>query len=307
MCKSPFLSYRPPRLSAAESVRRARDFEQLMAARRSVRHFSADPVPRELIETAIATASSAPSGAHRQPWRFVVVGNADVKRQIRVQAEAEERISYEGGRMPPEWLEALAPLGTDWRKPYLETVPWIVVVFEELYSLEANGRRRKNYYVKESVGIACGLFVTALAQHGSRHPDAYAESDEIPVRRPGAGRRTRSRTFCSPWAIRPPTRPSRTCVKNRSTKSPCGFHELRTPGAMRRGGRAIACLHHHTVWLQCDSGRLVHWYQSTSLRVAPLRQGDPAGMPGTAAVGCWVRRLARAGLPNEFADNKALM
>ena len=166
MSEFPFVPYRPPRLSVAESVRRARDFEQLMAGRRSVRHFSADPVPRELIETAITTASSAPSGAHRQPWRFVVVGNADVKRQIREQAEAEERISYEGGRMPPEWLEALAPLGTDWRKPYLETVPWIVVVFEELYSFEEDGRRRKNYYVKESVGIACGLFVTALHNMG---------------------------------------------------------------------------------------------------------------------------------------------
>jgi nitroreductase len=137
-----------------------------MSERRSVRHFSAESVPRELIELAITTASSAPSGAHRQPWRFVVVGDVDVKRRIREEAETEERTSYEGGRMPPEWIEAIAPLGTDWRKPYLETVPWIVVVFEEVHALNSNGTRRKNYYVKESVGIACGVFIAALHNMG---------------------------------------------------------------------------------------------------------------------------------------------
>ena len=146
-------------------LRRARDFHERMETRRSVRLFRTDLVPREIIELAIMTASSAPSGAHRQPWRFVAVSDPETKRQIRVAAEAEERASYEG-RMSPEWLEALAPLGTDWRKPFLETVPWIVVVFEEVHGITEDGRVRKNFYVKESVGIACGLFIAALHTMG---------------------------------------------------------------------------------------------------------------------------------------------
>jgi len=140
-------------------------FLESMRARRSVRRFSTDPVPRRLVEIAIETASTAPSGAHRQPWRFVAVGDPGVKREIRLAAEREERESYEG-RMPPEWLAALAPLGTDWRKPYLEAAPWLVVVFEESYGIAPDGRKTRNYYVKESVGIACGLFVAAIHQIG---------------------------------------------------------------------------------------------------------------------------------------------
>src|SRR5687768_13511226 len=151
MSEPVFIPYRPPRLPEAEMLRRAQAFFVRMHERRSVRHFATDPVPRELIELAIAAASTAPSGAHRQPWRFVAVADPDVKRRIRVAAEEEEYQSYEGGRMPEEWREALAPLGTDWRKPFLETVPWVVVVFEELYGRNADGSRRKNYYVKESV------------------------------------------------------------------------------------------------------------------------------------------------------------
>ncbi len=145
---------------------RAQLFFEEMDARRSVRDFSSDPVPRELIETAIRAASTAPSGAHRQPWRFVAVSDPEIKRRIREAAEHEEYISYEGGRMPEEWLEALAPLGTDWRKPFLETCPWIVVVFAELWGYGESGARRKNYYVKESVGLACGLFIAALHRMG---------------------------------------------------------------------------------------------------------------------------------------------
>ena len=137
-----------------------------MSARRSVRFFSSDPVPRELIELAIQTASTAPSGAHRQPWKFVAVGDPALKREIREAAEREEHESYVGGRMPAEWREALLPLGTSWEKPYLETVPWIVVVFEEIYGLGPDGSKRKNYYPKESVGLACGLFVAALHRMG---------------------------------------------------------------------------------------------------------------------------------------------
>jgi nitroreductase len=160
-----FLPYRPERLAEPEMIRRAEAFHAEMAARRSVRHFAPDPVPRRLVEIAIRTASTAPSGANRQPWRFVAVSRPDLKRRIRIAAEEEERRSYEE-RMPPEWLEALEPLGTDWRKPYLEAVPWIVVVFEEVQGLRPDGKPRKNYYVKESVGIACGVFIAALHHMG---------------------------------------------------------------------------------------------------------------------------------------------
>jgi nitroreductase len=154
------------RIPPAESAERGRSLFDEMNRRRSCRHFSNEPVPRELVELAIQIASTAPSGAHRQPWRFVAVSSAETKRQIRIQAEREEKISYEGGRMPPEWIEALEPLGTGWEKPYLETVPWLVVVFEETHGIKPDGSVRKNYYVKESVGLACGLFVTALHRMG---------------------------------------------------------------------------------------------------------------------------------------------
>jgi nitroreductase len=161
-----FVPYRQPRLAVEEMRARGEVFAAAMAARRSVRHFSSDPVPRELVELAIRAAASAPSGAHRQPWRFVAVADPETKRHIRVAAEREERTSYEGGRMPPEWIEALRPLGTGWRKPYLEVAPWIVVVFEEVWGRNPDGSRRKNYYTKESVGIACGLFIAALHHMG---------------------------------------------------------------------------------------------------------------------------------------------
>jgi nitroreductase len=166
MPEYPFVPYAPERRQTAEMTARAADFYKLMNGRRSVRHFSSDPVPRDLIELAIRTAATAPSGAHRQPWKFVAISDPDIKREIRIAAESEERISYEGGRMPPEWLEALAPLGTDWHKPYLEIVPWIVVVFEETHGVSAEGRTVKHYYVKESVGMACGLFVAAIHYMG---------------------------------------------------------------------------------------------------------------------------------------------
>lgn len=166
MADQRFVSYSLPQYSEDEMLDRAAAFRDLMAKRRSVRQFSDRDVPRQLIELAIETASTAPSGAHRQPWRFVAVGDPDIKRRIRIAAEAEERENYEGGRMPPEWRRALEPFGTDWHKPFLETVPWIVVIFEETYGLNADGTTRPNYYVKESVGIACGLFLAALHQAG---------------------------------------------------------------------------------------------------------------------------------------------
>lgn len=160
------IPYRPDRLDPEEQVSRASDFYQEMEARRSVRSFSDEPVPRSLVEMAIQTASTAPSGAHRQPWTFVLVGDPDIKRQIRLAAEEEERINYEGGRIPEHWREALEPLGTDWHKPYLETAPWIVVLFEQRYGLRPDGEKVHHFYVKESCGIAAGLFVAALHHMG---------------------------------------------------------------------------------------------------------------------------------------------
>ena len=144
---------------------RAERFYAQMQARRSVRSFSSDPVPRYLIELAIRTASTAPSGAHQQPWTFVAVSEADTKRRIRVAAEAEERRSYES-RMSEEWLEALAPLETDWQKPFLEAAPWLVVLFEQVHGTFPDGRHRKHYYARESVGIAAGVFVAAVHDMG---------------------------------------------------------------------------------------------------------------------------------------------
>ena len=137
-----------------------------MARRRSVREFAPDPVPRQLIETAIAVANTAPSGANRQPWHFAAVTDPAVKAEIRRGAEAEEREFYEGGRATEEWLKALAPLGTEWRKPFLEIAPWLVVVFKQIHALDADGSKLTNYYVNESVGIACGLFIAAIQRMG---------------------------------------------------------------------------------------------------------------------------------------------
>ena len=137
-----------------------------MQSRRSVREFSDRDVPRSMVEAAIMCASTAPSGAHKQPWTFVLIGDPEVKRQIRIAAENEEKVNYLDGRLPPHWREDLEPLGTDWRKPFLETVPWIVVVFEQRYGTRPDGSRQHHYYVKESVGIACGMFVDALHRMG---------------------------------------------------------------------------------------------------------------------------------------------
>ncbi len=154
------------RLSPDEQVARSREFLDRMRTRRTVRDFSSEPVPFELIANAIAAAGSAPSGANQQPWTFVVVSNPDLKRQIRAAAEAEEKLSYEQ-RMSAEWLEALAPLGTDWHKPHLEDAPYLIVVFRQAYGLKRDpisGEevRIKHYYTEESVGIAVGLLLASL-------------------------------------------------------------------------------------------------------------------------------------------------
>ncbi len=147
-------------------VARATGFRDDLKHRRSVRMFASDPVPQRLIELAIETAATAPSGAHKEPWTFVAISSSDIKRQIREAAEEEERVNYLENRMNDEWQEALAPLGTDHHKEFLEIAPWIVVLFEQRYEQQADGQRRKNYYVKESCGIAAGLFVAALHNMG---------------------------------------------------------------------------------------------------------------------------------------------
>lgn len=161
-----FVPYEARRLPAAEMRAKADEFRELMSTRRSIRTFADDPVPRELVEAAIETAGTAPSGAHQQPWTFVLVGDPAIKRQIRLAAEDEERTNYLEGRMPDDWKDEIARLGTSWQKPYLESAPWLVVLFEQRYGLEPDGSRRKHYYAKESVGIAAGLFIAALHNMG---------------------------------------------------------------------------------------------------------------------------------------------
>lgn len=158
----PFVEYRALHFEPGEMLERSRAFYELMDKRRTVRDFSDKPVPLELIENIIHTAGTAPSGAHKQPWTFCVVRDPDIKRQIREAAEAEEYESYHS-RMSAEWLEDLAPLGTDWHKPFLETAPFLIVVFKRLYEGE---EKRKNYYVSESVGLAAGFLLAAIHQAG---------------------------------------------------------------------------------------------------------------------------------------------
>lgn len=148
-----------------EMCRRARSFADELARRRTVRDFADRPVPREIIEAAIDAARHAPSGANHQPWHFVAVSDAKLKSRIRAAAEAEERAFY-GGRASAEWLEALKPLGTDWEKPFLEIAPWLIVVFAEQWGRWPDGRRRKNYYVPESTGIASGFLLACLHHAG---------------------------------------------------------------------------------------------------------------------------------------------
>jgi nitroreductase len=157
------IPYRPQRLPIADALARGRALQKELEQRRSCRLFSDEPIPREAIDIAIRCASTAPSGANRQPWRFVVIRSAEVKRAVRNAVEQVERRFYDGAQSSRHWREAVAPLGTTWQKPYLETVPWLVVVFAETH---VTGTPEQNYHVSESVGIACGLFVVALHRMG---------------------------------------------------------------------------------------------------------------------------------------------
>ena len=148
-----------------EMMERAMSFNREVQRRRTVREFTNRPVPREIIEQCVLAGGSAPSGAALQPWHFVVIGDPAVKSKIRAEAEREEQEFY-AGRAPQEWLDALAPLGTDARKPFLDIAPWLIAIFEKSHSIMDDGRRVKNYYAPQSTGIACGMLITALHTAG---------------------------------------------------------------------------------------------------------------------------------------------
>lgn len=149
----------------ADMLERARHFRTLMERRRTVRDFSSRPVPRSLIEDCVMTAATAPSGANQQPWTFVCISDARIKSRIRVAAEEEEKTFY-AGRAGTEWLDALAILGTDENKPFLDTAPWLIAIFGQRYGVDGHGGRHKHYYMPESVGIACGFLIASLHNAG---------------------------------------------------------------------------------------------------------------------------------------------
>jgi iodotyrosine deiodinase len=165
MPKLPTIPYNPPRISATKSLEIALSDYTIANLRRSVRHFSSDAVDQKVIENAILSAGTAPSGAHKQPWHFVAINNPELKAKIREAAEAEEREFYER-RATQEWLDALAPLGTDFNKEHITDAPWLIVVFRQEYEVLPDGTRSKNYYMTESVGISVGFLIQALHRAG---------------------------------------------------------------------------------------------------------------------------------------------
>jgi nitroreductase len=160
----PFVSYSRKSFGEEEMKTRSRHFYDWMDTRRTVRDFSDRPIPESVIENLLLAASTAPSGAHKQPWTFCVVKNPEIKKQIRIAAEKEEKESYEN-RMSEDWLKDLAPLGTDFNKPFLETAPYLIVVFKRIFEFE-NNKKHQNYYVTESCGIACGFLLAAIHDAG---------------------------------------------------------------------------------------------------------------------------------------------
>lgn len=165
MSEFPFIPYTPDRYEPDTMLERAYAFFNEMHLRRTVRHFAPDPLPDGLLEKIIETASTAPSGAHKQPWTFCVVTNPEIKTAIREAAEKEERENYHH-RMSETWLRDLAPLGTDENKPFLEIAPALIVVFKRVYEFGEDGAKHQNYYVQESVGLACGFLIAAIHHAG---------------------------------------------------------------------------------------------------------------------------------------------
>ncbi len=165
MASHSFIPYNHPVREISEIKKISTDFFTQINKRRSIRDFSATPIPREIIADVILTASSAPSGAHKQPWTFCAISSPSLKKKIRVAAEKEEKINYES-RMSESWKHDLEPFGTDWRKPFLEIAPWLIIVFKKSYDLMPDGQKKKNYYVNESVGIATGFLIAAIHNAG---------------------------------------------------------------------------------------------------------------------------------------------
>jgi nitroreductase len=161
----PYRAYQKPAYSEADMESRSRAFYHWLDERRSVRDFSKRPVPASVVAAIVRAAATAPSGAHKQPWTFCIVGDPALKKQIRHAAEQEEYESY-NGRMPSDWLNDLKPLGTDWQKPFLETAPWLIIVFKRIFEYDAAGEKKNNYYVQESVGLACGMLLAAIHHAG---------------------------------------------------------------------------------------------------------------------------------------------
>jgi nitroreductase len=159
------IRYQQTTISEKEMLNRSIDFYQNMDKRRSIRDFSDKPISKEIIENIIKTAGSAPSGAHKQPWTFCIVENPVIKKQIRLAAEAEERQSYDA-RMSDSWLKDIKPMGTDASKPFIEIAPYLIVVFKHLFEYGKNNEKLQNYYVNESVGIACGMLIAAIQNAG---------------------------------------------------------------------------------------------------------------------------------------------
>ncbi|MEL7530818.1 MAG: nitroreductase family protein [Bacteroidota bacterium] len=162
---SDFIPYSRPFVKPEDMIQQSAEHFAWMDERRTLREFSDKPVPRAVIENIIKTASTAPSGAHKQPWTFCAVGNADLKKQIREAAEKEEYTNYHG-RMSDSWLDDLKAFGTDWHKPFLEIAPWLIIVFKRAYEFGENGEKLNNYYVNESVGLATGFLLSAIHQAG---------------------------------------------------------------------------------------------------------------------------------------------
>lgn len=161
----PFIRYQTKTYSTDEMLKRSNQFYEWISKRRTVRDFSDRAVPWEIIDCILKTASTAPSGAHKQPWTFCVVTNPEIKKKIRTEAEKEEYESYHG-RMSEEWMEDLKKLQTDWHKPFLEVAPYLIVVFKKVFDVLEDGTKRNNYYVNESVGLACGFLLAAIHHAG---------------------------------------------------------------------------------------------------------------------------------------------
>jgi nitroreductase len=159
------VAHKPNQYSEAEMLNRSKFFYQWMNERRTVREISDKPIPEGIIENMVLAASTAPSGAHKQPWTFCVVSNEEIKKAIREAAEKEEYDSY-NGRMSERWKQDLEPIGTNWDKPFIEAAPYLIVVFKKVYELDAEGNKHNNYYVNESVGIACGFLISAIHNAG---------------------------------------------------------------------------------------------------------------------------------------------